>query len=81
MVEKLSGYDMIFFGEYHGNKVLHQMEFELLKMFHSKHKNLIVSLEMFERDVQPVLDNYLISIKVIGIQQEAKNFKKNYIMR
>jgi len=61
MVDKLSGYDIIFFGEYHGNQVLHQMEFELLKMFHSDNKNLIVSMEMFERDVQPVLDRYLVN--------------------
>ena len=59
MAERLGDYDVIFFGEYHGNKILHSLEFELLKMFHSNNKNMIISLEMFERDVQPVLDEYL----------------------
>lgn len=59
MVEKLSDYSIIFFGEFHDNKILHDLEFELLKMYYSKNKNLIISLEMFERDVQPVLDKYL----------------------
>ena len=59
MVERLGDYDVIFFGEYHGNKILHSLEFELLKMFHSNNKNMIISLEMFERDVQPILNEYL----------------------
>ena len=59
MVERLGDYDIIFFGEFHGNKILHSLEFELLKMFYGNNKNLIISLEMFERDVQSVLDKYL----------------------
>ncbi len=59
MVKSLSDYDVIFFGEFHENRILHSLEFELLKMFHSNNKNLIVSMEMFERDVQPILDKYL----------------------
>ena len=59
MAERLSDYDVIFFGEFHGNRILHSLEFELLKMFHSNNKNMIISLEMFERDVQPILDKYL----------------------
>ncbi len=59
MAEKLGDYDVIFFGEYHGNKILHSLEIELLKMSYSNNKNTIISLEMFERDVQIVLDKYL----------------------
>lgn len=59
MVERLGDYDVIFFGEFHGNKILHSLEIELLKMFYHNNKNLIISLEMFERDVQPILDKYL----------------------
>ena len=59
MVEKLSDFSIIFFGEFHDNKILHDLEFELLKIYYSKNKNLIISMEMFERDVQPVLDKYL----------------------
>ena len=59
MAEKLGNYDVVFFGEFHENRILHSLEYELLKMFHSNNKNLIISMEMFERDVQPVLDKYL----------------------
>ncbi|NQT65648.1 MAG: ChaN family lipoprotein [FCB group bacterium] len=59
MVERLGDYDVIFFGEFHENRILHSLEFEFLKMFHRNNKHLIVSLEMFERDVQPILDKYL----------------------
>ena len=59
MVEKLGDYDVIFFGEFHENKILHSLEIAFLKMFYHNNKNLIISLEMFERDVQPVLDKYL----------------------
>ena len=59
MVEKLSDYSIIFFGEFHDNKILHDLELELLKIYYSKNKNLLISMEMFERDVQPVLDKYL----------------------
>ncbi|RLC49696.1 MAG: ABC transporter permease, partial [Candidatus Cloacimonadota bacterium] len=59
MVEKLSDFSIIFFGEFHDNKILHDLELELLKIYYSKNKNLLISMEMFERDVQPVLDKYL----------------------
>ena len=59
MAERLSDYDVIFFGEYHDNRILHSLEFELLKMFYANNKNMIVSMEMFERDVQLVLDQFL----------------------
>ena len=59
MSERLGDYDMVFFGEFHENRILHSLEIELLRMFHRNNKHLIVSLEMFERDVQPVLDKYL----------------------
>ena len=59
MAERLGDYDVIFFGEFHENRILHSLEIELLKMFHRNNKNLIISLEMFERDVQPILDKYL----------------------
>ena len=59
MAERLGDYDVIFFGEFHGNKTLHSLEFKLLKMLYANNKNMIISLEMFERDVQSILDEYL----------------------
>ncbi len=58
IVEIAKDYDIIVFGERHDSKDCHRTEFELLKALSQKYK-LIFSLEMFERDVQPILDNYL----------------------
>ncbi len=51
--------DVILFGEYHGQPVLHRLEGQLLAQAYAHHPNLAVSLEMLERDVQPVLNAYL----------------------
>lgn len=54
-----AAYDVIIFGEYHDNAVLHQLELELLQGLFAVQPRLTVSLEMFERDVQQNLDVYL----------------------
>lgn len=59
MASKLRKADVIFFGEYHGNAVIHRLQAELLPQLYNAKKRLIVSFEMFERDVQPDLDAYL----------------------
>ncbi|MCF7792491.1 MAG: ChaN family lipoprotein [Candidatus Cloacimonetes bacterium] len=59
LAEKALSYDVVFFGELHENELLHHLEFELLKEMQAKYSDLIVSMEMFERDVQPVVDEYL----------------------
>ncbi len=82
MVERLGDYDVIFFGEYHGNKILHSLEIELLKMFYHNNKNLIISMEMFERDVQPVLDKYLNNevseADFLGKSRPWPNYEEDY---
>lgn len=57
--EKTLQYDVIFFGELHDDELLHHLEFELLKEMHSRYPRLIVSMEMFERDVQTEVDDFL----------------------
>lgn len=59
MASKLRKADVIFFGEFHGNAVIHRLQAELLLQLYQAKKRLIVSFEMFERDVQPDLDAYL----------------------
>lgn len=62
-VEAMAGliqqYDVLVFGEYHDNAVLHALELELLQRTFAHQPGLAVSLEMFERDVQGHLDDYL----------------------
>jgi uncharacterized iron-regulated protein len=59
MASKLRKADVIFFGEFHGNAVIHRLQAELLPQLYQAKKRLIVSFEMLERDVQPDLDAYL----------------------
>jgi len=59
MASKLKKANVIFFGEFHGNAVIHQLQAELLPQLYQAKKRLIVSFEMLERDVQSDLEAYL----------------------
>lgn len=60
MAEKLTGYDVVFFGEFHDQDVLHELEYDVLKHLYAAYGNkLVLSLEMFEADSQNVLNEYL----------------------
>jgi len=59
LAELAGAYDVVIFGEYHDNAVLHQAELELLANMFAIRPKLAVSLEMIERDVQGQLDAYL----------------------
>ena len=51
--------DVVFFGEQHDDPETHFAEFAVLEGIGRLRPRVVVSLEMFERDVQPVLDAYL----------------------
>lgn len=55
----LGRYDVLVFGEYHDNAVLHRLELALLTELYARQPKLAVSLEMFEQDAQSQLDAYL----------------------
>ena len=52
-------YDVVFFDEYHDQTAIHKAELAFFKAMYKDNQNMILSLEMFERDVQPVMDDYL----------------------
>lgn len=52
-------YDVVFFDEYHDQTAIHQQELAFFKAMYKHNQDMILSMEMFERDVQPVMDNYL----------------------
>lgn len=63
--------EVVIFGEQHDDSVGHVLEQKILEQLHSRFDgNVILTLEMFERDVQPVMDEYLSDII------SEKNFKK-----
>jgi uncharacterized iron-regulated protein len=59
MLDRLSRADVVFFGEQHDDLETHRAEAEMLDAIGRLGRPVVLSLEMFERDVQPVLDDYL----------------------
>jgi uncharacterized iron-regulated protein len=69
IVQMAGSVDAVFIGEEHDDPTGHYLESELLKQIHEycresaapvdPARSLILSLEMFERDVQVILDEYL----------------------
>lgn len=57
--------DVIFFGEQHDDAVGHAIQAEAFRRIAAKYsggRSVVLSLEMFERDVQTVVDEYLASL-------------------
>ena len=59
MVERLARADVVFFGEQHDDPETHRAEAEVLEAIGRTGRPVVVSLEMFERDIQGVVDDYL----------------------
>ncbi|MDQ2889051.1 MAG: ChaN family lipoprotein [Gemmatimonadota bacterium] len=59
LLARLASADIVFFGEQHDDPETHRVEFETLKAIATLGRPVVLSLEMFERDVQPALDDYL----------------------
>ena len=55
----LQNYDVIFMGEWHDHTGNHVAEMALLRALYARTPDLALSMEMFERDVQSVVDDYL----------------------
>ncbi len=51
--------DVIFLGEEHDNDAGHALQLAIIEALHAQRDDLVISMEMFERDVQGVLDDYL----------------------
>src|SRR5262245_66382660 len=57
--DALKGYDVILFGEFHDHAGNHLAEMQLFRAVYARELKLALSLEQFERDVQPVVDAYM----------------------
>jgi len=57
----LKDYDVIFFGEWHDHPGNHLAEMDLFRAIYARAPALALSMEQFERDVQPVVDDYMAS--------------------
>ncbi len=59
MLLELSRSDVVFVGEQHNDPATHRLERAILEGLARRRGNILVALEMFERDVQSSLDDYL----------------------
>lgn len=83
MSQVLVAYDVVFFGELHNNPIAHWLQFELTKsLAEQKNNEIVLGAEMFERDNQLVVDEYLqglIKEKVLIKDGKAwDNYKTDY---
>lgn len=69
LVDDLIAADVVFLGEQHGNGPTHQLELALLQQI-GRRRDVILALEMFERDVQEPLEHF-----VMGHLPEAEFLK------
>src|SRR5829696_6041722 len=58
MADSLARHDVVVVGEQHDDPATHRAEALLLDAIGRRRTRVMVSLEMFERDVQPLLDDY-----------------------
>lgn len=75
--------DVIFFGEYHNNPIIHWLQYEFTKdLFARTNGKMVLGAEMFESDDQIILNEYLSGlIKEGSMLDEAKmwpNYETDY---
>ena len=59
MLKELAAADVVFFGEQHNDPMAHWLALQLTKdLLRLRQGHLVLGLEMFERDVQPLVDQY-----------------------
>jgi len=60
LLDELSAFDVIFLGETHTDETTHRVELAVYEgMLERRDGDVVLAMEMFERDVQPALDDYL----------------------
>ena len=81
MLKNLQKQDVVLIGELHNNPISHWLELEITQALSEK-RQLVLGAEMFERDNQAALTNYLQGkITAKGLDSSArlwKNYKTDY---
>jgi len=81
LTKRLSKQDVIFFGEEHNDSIAHLLELALFKAM-AEERETALSLEMFQTDVQLVLDEYLNDlISAANLERDARpwnNYATDY---
>ncbi|MFM8448627.1 MAG: ChaN family lipoprotein, partial [Haliscomenobacter sp.] len=60
VLKKAEKADVLFFGEQHNNPICHWLQLEMTRdLYEAKNGKLLLGAEMFERDNQLLMDEYL----------------------
>ena len=82
MLKELKEADVVLFGEQHNDPIAHWLQLELAKDLHQAHPQFAIGAEMFESDVQLVLNEYLANqAPESNFEQESRpwpNYKTDY---
>lgn len=83
MLEELQKADVVLFGEQHNDPIAHWLQLEVAKDLHKAHKQrFAIGAEMFEADVQLVLNEYLSGqVAEKNFEQESRpwnNYQTDY---
>lgn len=78
--------DVLFMGELHGDPGAHALQLELMEALiaasRAVDREIVLSLEMFERDVQPILDEYLVGFitesQFLAAARPWPNYERDY---
>lgn len=85
IVSAMEGVNVVFLGELHDDSVGHRIQLELFSDAVSRYgpkRSVVLSLEMFERDVQTSVDEYLAGLipenQFLGSSRPWGNYKTDY---
>jgi len=84
LVDALDEADVVFLGEQHDDPVAHALQRRLLEAAHDAagERPVVLSMEMFERDAQLVLDEYLAGLirerDFLGASRPWGNYSRDY---
>jgi uncharacterized iron-regulated protein len=85
IIEKIQSVDVVFLGEQHDDAVTHHLQKKILQLSFEKYgsqRQILLSMEMFERDVQTILDEYLSNLiteeKFLSDSRPWGNYKTDY---
>jgi uncharacterized iron-regulated protein len=85
ILEALKNADVVFLGEQHDDPTAHALQLQILQSAferYGKERNVALSMEMFERDVQHIVDEYLQDLinenNFIASSRAWNNYKSDY---
>ena len=82
MINRLKENDIVLFGEFHNNPIVHWLQLEVTRDLQSL-RPLVLGAEMFEQDNQEALNRYLDgSLSAKGLDSSARlwpNYKTDYV--